>query len=107
MGLPASMPRRIVPAPQFPPPRDRLMSSDGTPPYQLSVDGLPGDYFRVQAFKGRETISEAYSFEIIAIARASADDEVERTALGQKATFTWNIGKTPRAFYGVVAAVRL
>jgi len=77
-----------------------------SPPYHLSVDGFPQDHFRVHAFVGKETISEAYSFEITVTAPLDADQEIERAALGQRATMIWNVGNAPRAFYGVLAAVR-
>jgi uncharacterized protein involved in type VI secretion and phage assembly len=76
------------------------------PPYQLSVDGFPEDHFRVHTFVGKETISEAYFFDVVVTAPFPADAEVERTALGQRATLIWNVGKSPRAFYGVLAGVR-
>ena len=75
------------------------------PPYQLSVDGLAGDMFRVQSFTGTEALSEAWAFDIVVV--APTGDEVEHRALGRRAVLTFHVGPEPRAFYGVVAAVRL
>ena len=52
-------------------------------------------------------MSEPYAFNVVVTAETAADEEVERLALGRRAVFTWGVGKAPRAFYGVVAAVRL
>ena len=81
------------------------VAHSGAPPYELSVDGF--SHFRVHTFTGKETISEAYSFEIVVTAHARGDEAIERGALGQRATFVWNVGKSPRAFHGVLAAVQL
>jgi hypothetical protein len=74
-------------------------------PYQLSVDGFAADHFRVHALERNETISEAWWFDVVVT--APAGDEVERAALAQRATLMFRVHPTPRAFYGVVAAVRL
>ena len=76
------------------------------PPYQLSIDGLPSDHFRVHSFTGKEAISEAWSFDIVVTCEAGGD-AVEQTALGQRAAFLVNVGEEQRAFYGVVVAARL
>lgn len=81
-------------------------STSNAPPYELSVDGFDEDFFRVHALKGKEAISETYAFDVVVTADA-AGDEVERIALGQRAVLTFNVGKAPRAFYGIVGAVRL
>lgn len=75
-------------------------------PYQLSVDGFAGDLLRVQSFTGTEALSEAWELDVIAVAPAG-QEEVEQTALGRRAVLTFHVGPEPRAFYGVVAAVRL
>ena len=75
-------------------------------PYQLSVDGFASDAFRVHSFTGKEAMSEAWSFDVVATADAGGD-VVEQTALGQRATLLFNVGESQRAFYGIVAAVRL
>ncbi|APR86240.1 VgrG protein [Minicystis rosea] len=82
------------------------MTTVSLPPYQLSIDGFPREHFRVHSLTGKETISEAYSFEIIVTCEPGGD-EVERTALGQRAVLLFNVGEEQRAFYGVVASVRL
>jgi len=75
------------------------------PPYQLSVDGLASDHFRVHSFRGNETISEAWSFDLVVTAEAG--DQIEQTTLGQRAILVFNVSEVQRAFYGIVAAVRL
>jgi type VI secretion system secreted protein VgrG len=76
-------------------------------PYELSVDGFPPDHFRVYAFTGQEKMSGLYAFDVEVTAPGGGEDEIERTALGQRAILTWNVGNTPRAFYAVVASVRI
>ncbi len=77
----------------------------GVVPYQLSIDGFAADHLRVHSLKGNETISEAWWFDVVAT--APAGDDVERGALAQRATLIFNVHDQPRAFYGVVAAIRL
>src|ERR1700679_174684 len=77
-----------------------------TPPYQLTVDGFASDHFRVHSFTGKEAISEAWSFDVV-VTCETGGDTVEQTALGQRAVLLFNVGEEQRAFYGVVAAVRL
>ncbi|APR76033.1 VgrG protein [Minicystis rosea] len=83
-------------------PKDTPVSA---PPYQLTVDGFAADRFRVQSFSGKEAMSEAYSFDIVVT--ADAGEDIERAALGKRAALVLNVGEAPRAFHGVVAAVRL
>lgn len=81
---------------------------EGSPvPYVFAVKGLEASYFTVRSFEGRETLSEAYSFKVLASARAGATDQIEQIALGQSAVFTWDVGGEERAFYGIVAGVRV
>ena len=82
------------------------MTTSSLPPYQLAVDGFVREHFRVHSLTGKETISEAYSFEIVVTCEPGGED-VERTALGQRAVLLFNLGEAQRAFYGVVASVRL
>jgi type VI secretion system secreted protein VgrG len=79
----------------------------GTVPYLFTIDGFDAGHFRVHAFAGREALSEHYTFDVVLTCDTQTDEEVERLALGRRAVLTWTIGKAPRAFYGVVAAVRL
>jgi type VI secretion system secreted protein VgrG len=74
-------------------------------PYQLCVEGLAPDHLRVHSFTGREPISGAYSFDVVVTADAGAED-LERIALGRRAMLLFRVGEAPRAFYGVIAAVR-
>ena len=76
------------------------------PPYQLSVAGFDPDHFRVHSLTGKEAISSTWSFDVVVTGDAGGD-AVEQTALGQRATLLFNVGETQRAFYGIVAAVRL
>src|SRR5688500_9854244 len=76
-------------------------------PYTFTIDGVDGAYFTVRSFTGTETMSNLYSFKLLLSGPAAATDEIERTILGQRGTFTWLLGSEPRAFYGVVAAVRV
>lgn len=80
--------------------------SRSAPPFELSVDGLPEGALHVHSFSGEERLSEAYSLEIVVTADA-AGERFEEAALGRPAVFVVNVGAEPRAFHGVVAAVRL
>jgi type VI secretion system secreted protein VgrG len=82
-------------------------SQASTNPYRLSIDALDADFYTVESFTGAEAMSDVYSFEILAVPRSPSDDDVERVALGQRAVFIWTVGDTPRAFYGIVASVRI
>lgn len=75
------------------------------PPYEITVDGFARDLFRVHSLTGTEALSEAYDFDIAATAEAGQD--IEQRALGRRASLTFHTGPEPRAFYGVIAAVRL
>ncbi len=75
------------------------------PPYQLTVDSFAPDHFRVHELTGKETISEAWSFDVVVT--ADAGDPTERSALGQRAVLLFNVGEAQRAFYGVVEKVRV
>ncbi|MFT3769477.1 MAG: type VI secretion system tip protein TssI/VgrG [Minicystis sp.] len=75
--------------------------------FHLTVEGFPAGHFHVESFAGRETISEPYTFDVVATVESPSDEEVERLALGRRAALVWNVGKGERAFYGVIAAVRL
>lgn len=81
--------------------------SAGNAPFHFSIDGFAPGRFRVHAFTGRETMSEHYTFDVVVTAETEADEDVERLALGRRALLIWAAGKATRAFYGVVAAVRL
>ncbi len=82
-----------------------LLPMTSLPPYQLTVDGFTDDHFRVHAFTGRETLSDIYSFDIVATTRGA--DEIERLTPGLRVAFLWNVGQAQRAFYGILASVRL
>jgi len=87
-------------------PRALAPSTDGEL-YHVTVQGFPADHFRVESIHGKETISEPWSFDVAATVESAADEDIERLALGQRACLVWDVGKGERAFYGVVAAVRL
>ena len=74
--------------------------------YTFTVDGFPADHFKIHVFTGREAISEPYIFDLV-VTTNGTDADVERSALGQRAVLSWNIGMAPRAFYGILAAVEL
>jgi hypothetical protein len=80
--------------------------STSAPPYQLAIDGFASETFRVRSLTGKEAISEAWSFDVVVTADETGD-AVERAALAQRATLVFNIGEQPRAFYGIVGAVRV
>ncbi len=82
-------------------------TSTTTATYRFSVDGFDANHFRVHTFTGREAMSEHYAFEVVVSAERQIDEDVERLALGRRAVLTWNVGKASRAFYGLVAAVKL
>jgi uncharacterized protein involved in type VI secretion and phage assembly len=77
-----------------------------TPLFELGVDGFPGGHFRVESLVGKETLSEAYAFDVVVTCAASADP-LERAALGRRAVLVLNVGAGPRAFYGLVRSVRV
>jgi type VI secretion system secreted protein VgrG len=83
------------------------MSDAGPPPFEIHVDGFADGFFRVRSFEGRETISDTYAFDVVVTAHAHGGDEVERLALGSRAVLILHVGKGPRAFHGVLSAVRL
>ena len=70
------------------------------------MDGFAPDHFRVRSFTGKEAVSEAYSFDLVVTCDAESN-AVERTALGQRAVLVFNVGEAPRAFYGIIASMRL
>ena len=75
--------------------------------YHFTIEGFPAGHFHVESLVGREAISEPYTFDVVATVETPEDEEVERLALGRRACLVWNVGKGERAFYGVVAAIRL
>ena len=70
--------------------------------HSFTANNFPPDHFKVDVVTGEETISEPYAFDVVV-----TSDEVTRLAVGQRAVFSWNIGTAPRAFYGVLAAIKL
>ena len=83
------------------------LSADGNvPPYELVVDGFPVDHFRVHAFLGKEIVSQPYHFDV-SVTASPDGDTIERSALHKPAHLVFNVGKAPRAFYGVISAVQV
>lgn len=76
-------------------------------PYDLTVEGLEPNAFTVKSLKGAEAVSEAYSFQLAVVADATLGGDIEREVLGRRALMTWNVGTTPRAFYGLISRVRV
>jgi type VI secretion system secreted protein VgrG len=74
-----------------------------TVPFQLMVDGVGS--LRVHSLHGKEALSAAWHFDIVA--SGASGEEAERVALGQRATLISDLGDKTRAFYGVVAAVKV
>lgn len=74
-----------------------------TVPFQLAVDGLGS--LRVHSLHGKEALSAAWHFDVVA--SGASGEEAERVGLGQRATLIIDRGDKPRAFYGVVAAVKV
>ena len=85
---------------------DANNGNDGAPPYELIVGELPENYFRVHAFDGEEILSHAYHFDVTVTATPNGDI-VQEDNLRKPARFIWHIGKSPRAFYGVIASVKV
>src|SRR5262245_54044995 len=83
-----------------------MAQDTGEPPFEFSVDGLPGTSFHVHSFSGEEAISDYYSFEVVVTADMPSE-LVEQAALGSRAVLVLNVGENQRAFHGVIAAVRL
>ncbi|MFO0614802.1 MAG: type VI secretion system tip protein TssI/VgrG [Polyangiaceae bacterium] len=73
-------------------------------PYELSVDGVRD--LTVHKIRGTEHLNDAWRFDLDVTAAADGPD-IEQAALGSRATLILNVGDQPRAFYGVVSAVRL
>lgn len=73
-------------------------------PYELTVDGVRA--LSVHAIRGSERISEAWRFDLTVTAPGEGPD-IERDALGARATLVLHTADAPRAFYGVVASARL
>ena len=84
-----------------------LAPAPGDDLYHLTLEGLPADHFRVESFAGHEAISEPYRFDVITTVETPDDDEMERVALGRPASLVWTTERGERAFYGIIAAVRL
>ncbi len=74
-------------------------------PFHLAIDGFATDHFRVHSLTGKEALSESWQFDLVVT--APAGDDVDRGALAQRATLIFNLAEKQRAFYGIVAAVRL
>ena len=82
------------------------MSDSGqNDPYRLFLDGFPKEAFRVRSLVGREALSEAYAFDVTVTGPTSGD--VARAALGARAVLVFHVREEERAFYGVVASVRV
>jgi type VI secretion system secreted protein VgrG len=92
-------------APSFDP--SALVPGPGDAPYRLTIEGFPPDHFPVDTWTGREALSEAYSFNVTATVTPDGDEDLEHQVLGRRASFVWKTAGGERAFYGVVAAVRL
>ncbi|MFO0615669.1 MAG: type VI secretion system tip protein TssI/VgrG [Polyangiaceae bacterium] len=72
-------------------------------PYELAVDGARS--LMVHVLRGTETLSEPWWFEIVVTSPDNQD--LERVALGKRAALILRVADSPRAFYGIVSAVRL
>jgi type VI secretion system secreted protein VgrG len=75
-------------------------------PYTLSVGPYRSGQLTVDSFQGREEISALYSFDLV-LTGTGTDDDLEHTALGQRAVLTMRVGKVPRVFHGIVTEVRM
>jgi len=73
-------------------------------PFELAIADV-GGALRVHSLRGKEAMSRAWQFDVIA--SGPSGDELERLALGQQATLVVQIGDRCRALYGVVAAVEV
>lgn len=80
-------------------------SMAGARPYHLTIDGFAAHHLYVHSLKGREAISEAWSFEVAVT--SDVGDDLEQTALGKRAVLQFDVAEKERSFYGVVAAVKL
>lgn len=75
--------------------------------YRFMAFPFPPGHFTVRSLRGREALSGLYSFDVIATGPSIGEGVVERVALGQRAVLILRAGKAPRAFHGVVSAVRV
>jgi type VI secretion system secreted protein VgrG len=71
----------------------------------LSAGFLSPGQIAVVSFRGREALSELYSFDIVA-RTPLIDGSVERAALGQRALFTIELDGVRRRVHGIIASVR-
>ena len=51
-------------------------------------------------------MSHAYWFDVVVTASPGGDN-VEQTALRKRARLVWHVGPSERAFYGILASVRV
>lgn len=78
----------------------------GEAAYRFMVFPFPPNHFMVHSFRGKEEISGLYRLDIVVTGPDVLGSSLERIALGQRALFLLRVGKSSRAFHGVVASVR-
>lgn len=74
--------------------------------YRLVVFPFGPNRLMVHSFRGKEQLSGLYAFDLVVTAADTGESDIERLALGQRAVLLLRTGKAPRAFHGVIAAVR-
>ncbi len=83
---------------------DAQSTVDG--PFRLLVLPFPPAHFTVRSFRGSEELSGLYRFDVMVTCPDMGDGAVEHLALGQRAILLLHVGKAPRVFQGIIAAVR-
>jgi hypothetical protein len=66
--------------------------------FELTIDGIEGP-LDVRSLRGTEELSRAWAFDLVV--SGAPEREMERVALGRRATVTLQLNARPRALYGV------
>lgn len=72
--------------------------------YRLQVGPYRDGQLLVSSFRGRESLSGLYRFDIVVIS-AWLDDTLDRTALGCRAMLSLQLGRVHRDFHGIISGI--
>ncbi len=76
-------------------------------PFQLNIATYGADQIEVVSFRGRESLSRGYRFDILGRATGVDVGEFEQTVLQQNACLLIHDAVVPRLIRGIVASVSL